>query len=384
MVNQYSLAVRIFVFVLLAQTTAIPLEALGQTTVRQIASDARQAVVTVRAYSGGQEIQFGSGFFIREDGVFVTNIHVVAGAESLSVELESGEIFDNVYGLAMDERRDLVILRIPTSNVPFLEIADDRMTEVGDTVYVVGSPLGYRGTFSDGLLSAKRMKDGVAYLQISAPISQGSSGGPVLNSDGKVIGVSTVTVTEGQNLNMAVPARHATDLLSLGDPPIAFETFAAELPGTGVISVEDRASETLALLGALPADVQEELSSMNKYEKQISVRLITYGLLAAEVGWEITDDSKSGVLGTESVDAMKVSLTNGSYMAIAVCDDDCIDLDLFVIGPNEEEIGSDVELDADPIVTFDVTRPGQYTVGAAMESCKVADCAYSIQIFQKN
>ena len=171
MEHKLSLAGRMVSLVLLLQLTTIPLEAQEQPTVRQIAADARQAVVTVRAFSGQQEIRQGSGFFIREDGVFVTNIHVVSGAETINVELESGEIFDNVYVLARDERRDLIILKIPTSNVPFLEIADDRLMEVGDTVYVIGNPLGYRGTFSDGLLSAKRLKDRIS-ANICANISR--------------------------------------------------------------------------------------------------------------------------------------------------------------------------------------------------------------------
>ena len=120
---------------------AIPLQARENLSVREIASKARQAVVTVHAYRQGEEIQFGSGFFIRDDGVLVTNVHVVSGAESISVELESGEIFDNVNVIAIDERRDLIVLQIPTSKVPFLEVADDNETEVGDKVYVVGSPL---------------------------------------------------------------------------------------------------------------------------------------------------------------------------------------------------------------------------------------------------
>lgn len=381
--HKLSLTGRMVSLILLLQLATIPIEAQEQTTVRQIASNARQAIVTIRAYSGQQEIQQGSGFFIREDGVFVTNIHVVSGADTISVELEGGEIFDNVYGLALDERRDLVVLQIPVSNVPFLEIADDRMTEVGDTVYVVGSPLGLRGTFSDGLLSAKRLEDGVAYLQISAPISQGSSGGPVLNSDGKVIGVSTLTITEGQNLNMAVPARHASGLLLLERTPVPFETFAAELPQPEALPAVDRASETVALLNALPGDVQEEMSRMSAYEKQTTIRLIVYGSALVDADWELMDDSKSGVLGSDSVEGLNVTLTNGSYFALAVCDDDCTDLDLYVIGPNEEVIASDVELDAEAMVTFDVTRPGQYTIAAAMESCKVTDCVYSIQLFQK-
>ncbi len=362
---------------------AIPSEAQGQPTVRQIASDARQAVVTVRAYSAGQEIRQGSGFFIREDGILVTNIHVVSGADALAIELESGEIFDNVYALAFDERRDLIILKIPTTNVPFLEIADDRMAEVGDLVYVVGNPLGYGGTFSDGLLSAKRLEDGVAYLQISAPISQGSSGGPVLNSGGKAIGVATFTVTEGQNLNLAVPARHASGLLSLGDTPVSFEIFAAQLPSPESSSTVGRKDETLELFDMLSPELQNELSGMTPYERQATTRLVAYSLVATALDYEITDDSKSGTLSSDGIDGLELTLTMGSYIAMAVCDDDCTDLDLYVFGPDEEEIAKDVELDADPIVGFDISRTTIVTVGVSMEACQTANCVYMLQLYRK-
>lgn len=361
---------------------AIPLQARENMSVRQIAVKARQAVVTVHAYAQDEEIQFGSGFFIRGDGVLVTNIHVVTGADRLSVELESEEIYDNVNVLAFDQRRDLIVLQIPTSNVPFLDIADDRTSEVGDTVYVVGSPLGYSGTFSDGLLSAKRLEDGVSYLQISAPISQGSSGGPVLNSDGEVIGVSTLTVTDGQNLNLAVPARHASGLLGLQRAPTPFETFAAQIPQTQEMAEADRASQTIELHNALPVSIRQELNDLGEYEKQAATRMFAYGIVLQDEGWQFTDNSKTGALATDAVAALNVNLPSGSYVALGVCDDDCTDLDLYVFKSDETVLASDVELDADAAVPFEVVRPGTYTIGASMQACEAADCVYWIQLFE--
>jgi hypothetical protein len=365
--------------------TLMPLDSRGQgqTTARQIAANSHQAVVKVQAYSGGEEIRFGSGFFIREDGVFVTNVHVIAGADKLSVELANGEIFDNVYGLGLDERRDLAVLKIPISNVPVLEIADDRSTEVGDTVYVMGNPLGLSRTFSDGLLSARRLEQGVSYLQLTAPISEGSSGGPVLNVEGKVIGVSTLTMEEGQNLNLAVPAHHASDLLALGSEPIGFETFAARLPQSNSVSNEDRAAETASLRSALPAGAEELFVDMNEYEQQVATRLLAFASLLSNRGWELRDEIKSGALAEEEVGVLEINLRRGSYSALAVCDDDCVDLDLIVFGPNEEEMGSNIEVNADALVPFEVIRRGKYLIGAKMISCKVANCAYSISVLKK-
>ena len=227
---------------LTALLIAAPAMAQEPISVRQIAANAQMAVATVRAYKDGEEFSLGSGFFIREDGVLVTNLHVVAGADSVSVEIDSGEIYDNVFTLSTDDRRDLILLQIPATKLFTLNIADDRGTEVGDSVYVIGNPLGFEGTFSGGMLSAKRVEDGVSYLQVTAPISQGSSGGPVLNSAGQVIGVTTLTYTEGQNLNMAIPARHAADLLALASDPVPFETMAADLALEESTSEENRAT----------------------------------------------------------------------------------------------------------------------------------------------
>src|SRR5690606_26419168 len=99
--------------------------------------------------------------------------------------------------------------------------------QVGDRIYVMGNPMGLEGTFSDGLVSAKRTLVGVALIQISAPISPGSSGGPVLNARGQAVGVATLMMSEGQNLNIAVPARYAEGLLAIGQEPVLFEQVAS-------------------------------------------------------------------------------------------------------------------------------------------------------------
>jgi S1-C subfamily serine protease len=86
--------------------------------------------------------------------------------------------------------------------------------EVGDDIYVVGSPRRLEGTFSTGVVSAYREHDDHIQLQISAPISSGSSGGPVLNNQARVIGVSVSTIVAGQNLNFAVPVEYLRELMS--------------------------------------------------------------------------------------------------------------------------------------------------------------------------
>ena len=369
--------------VVVALLIAMPLRAAEQMSVRQIAANAQMAVATVRAYAAGEEISLGSGFFVREDGVLVTNLHVVAGADAISIEIDSGEIYDNVYALAHDERRDLILLQIPASKLFTLSIADDRSIEVGDRVFVIGNPLGLEGTFSDGMLSAKRVEDGVAYLQLTAPISQGSSGGPVLNSAGQAIGVTTLTYTEGQNLNMAIPARHAADLLALAGEPVLFETMAADLKPEETPGEEDRATESANLLELMNDETRAELDEMTPYMRQVAVRLVSYGAVLEESGWVLMNDRKVDSLEAGDVDSLEVSLDRGSYLALGVCDDDCGDLDVYVLDADGEIVASDVLIDAEPMVEFKVHRRATFFVGASMESCAAADCLYSIQLLRQ-
>lgn len=368
---------------IIALLITAPSIAEEQMSVRQIAANAQMAVATVRAFKDGEEFSLGSGFFIRDDGVLVTNLHVVAGADSVSVEIDSGEIYDNVFALSTDDRRDLILLQIPATKLFTLGVADDRSTEVGDPVYVIGNPLGLEGTFSGGMLSARRVEDGVAYLQVTAQISQGSSGGPVLNSAGQAIGVTTLTYAEGQNLNMAIPARHAADLLALASDPIPFETMAADLALEDSIAEGDRATESATLLDLMNAEARAEMDEMTPYMRQVAVRLVSYSALLEESGWELMDDRKVDSLEPGSVDSLEVSLGSGSYLALGVCDDDCGDLDVYVLDSKGDIVGSDVLVDAEPMVEFSVDQRATFFVGASMESCAATDCIYSLQLLRQ-
>lgn len=190
---------------------------------RDIAAHARRATVVIRALdANGQVAGQGSGFFADSVGTLVTNYHVIEGASALQVELASGDVYDNVYLMTADARRDLALLRIPVDAPPFLRLGRDEAVAVGDRVYAVGSPLGLEGTFSDGLLSARRSFEGISLLQITAPISPGSSGGPVLDAAGEVVGVATAYFATGQNLNLAVPVRYVRPLIALHEAPRRF------------------------------------------------------------------------------------------------------------------------------------------------------------------
>ena len=176
------------------------------------ASIARQAysatILIATQDSQSQPLSLGSGFFI-DDGVAVTNAHVLRNAASGYVKFIGDSRSFSILGvLSIDIQHDLVVLRIGVTGNQNLNLADSDAISVGDTVYAVGNPRGLEGTFSDGIVSGIRRLGPEKLLQITAPISPGSSGGPVLNTRGEVVGIAVSTILSGQNLNFAVPANY--------------------------------------------------------------------------------------------------------------------------------------------------------------------------------
>ena len=160
----------------------------------------------------------GTGFVVRADGVVVTNWHVMAGAVSATVTLKTGENYNRVSFLDGDKDGDIAILKIPGFGLSVADVVAEIPT-VGSKIVTVSSPLGLDQTVTEGIVSAIRILDGRQLVQITAPISHGSSGGPVIDSAGKVFAISTLTLEEGQGLNFAVPVKYAMGLLSSSVTP---------------------------------------------------------------------------------------------------------------------------------------------------------------------
>lgn len=156
-----------------------------------------------------QQKGVGSGFIIRENGLIVTNNHVIAGATELSVTLPDGrKLKGKVIGT--DPGSDLALVKVEASKLPFLTLADPKSLRVGQWTVAIGSPLGLQHTVTAGILSAIdreiSLNDRVGFLQTSAPINPGNSGGPLLNMRGEVIGVNTAVASHAQGIGFAVPA----------------------------------------------------------------------------------------------------------------------------------------------------------------------------------
>jgi S1-C subfamily serine protease len=163
----------------------------------------------------------GTGFIIGADGRIATNLHVVEGARRVRVTLADEREFDQVTVSALDAGHDLVVLRIPATALPALRFYDGAL-EVGQPIVAIGHPVGMENTVSDGLVSGmRRVTADLELIQMTAPISPGSSGGPVLDDRGRVIGVATLQHRVGQNVNFAMPVRYLAAIAQeRGNAPI--------------------------------------------------------------------------------------------------------------------------------------------------------------------
>jgi hypothetical protein len=158
------------------------------------------------------DIGTGSGFFIDESTI-VTNYHVVDGAKSISYYSNNAynQIEISEY-LNFDTIQDLVLLSSPIVNSQWTELSTEQI-DVGEKLYAIGSPFGLEKTISEGILSSKKTIDGVGRLQITTPISHGSSGCPIFNVKGKAIGLAVSGIDEGDNIGFAIPISNVVNLL---------------------------------------------------------------------------------------------------------------------------------------------------------------------------
>lgn len=200
-----------------APTNTQPQNQVSQTTltVEEIAKNS-SSVVLIKTFDGrGQALGLGSGFVIKESGIIATNYHVINGASSATVNFENGASFKVSYIKGYDIDRDVAALQIDASGLKALPLADSTNNVLGEKVVAIGNPLGLQNTISDGIISSlNRSVDGNNFIQTSAPISHGSSGGPLFNMEGEVIGINSAGFSDGQNLNLAIPISEAKSVFN--------------------------------------------------------------------------------------------------------------------------------------------------------------------------
>ena len=202
----------------------------GPLSTAEIARRGLPTTVTIFAIDqAGDTISQGSGVVIRSNGIIVTNWHVLEGASGLAITLSTGETFRRALFIEGDSTLDLALLKIAAVNIRAAS-TNPALPDVGEKLVAIGSPLGLSRTVSEGIVSANRIVGGRRLLQMSTPISPGSSGGPVFNQRGQVVAVATSYLEGGQQLNFAVPISYALGLIELGSTPRELASIFAASP----------------------------------------------------------------------------------------------------------------------------------------------------------
>jgi len=168
----------------------------------EIVRKVKPAVVEIITADSHGNMSTGTGFFITSEGLLLTNYHVIKDARTVGARTPSGAYYPFSGEWTRLPNVDIAMLKFNGNDVSYLQLDSSVQVEEGQRVLVIGSPEGLEGTVSDGLVAAIRQNG--QYIQITAPISHGSSGSPVLNEQGQVIGVATSMLVDGQNLNFAI------------------------------------------------------------------------------------------------------------------------------------------------------------------------------------
>lgn len=222
--------------------------------------------------SMGRVFGSGSGFIISPDGKVITNYHVMEGAHYADVILENGSKYEVDSILNSSAEKDIAILKLrDASNLPTVNLGDSRGLKIGDGVVAIGSPIGYKNTVSTGIVSGFRESDlRVGQdIQITAPISSGSSGGALFDMYGMVAGITYAVSVDGQNINFAIPIDDAKSMIN---------------SGTEVkLSYEDGTNDSEAIRDGLSSNI------MNNFSPQ-AVGGLTLGLDDANVTMSVEGD----------------------------------------------------------------------------------------------
>lgn len=188
-------------------------------SVEQLADKTRASIVIIH-HTGreGKRNGLGAGFVISADGMIATNLHVIGDARPITVQLTDGTKHNVVSVHASDRSHDLALVKIDAKNLKPLPLGNSDAVKVGQAIAALGHPQGLEHSVVAGVLSGKRDVEGIPMLQIAMPIEQGNSGGPVLDQEGRVVGVVTMKSLVTANLGFAVPVNALKTLLQKPNP----------------------------------------------------------------------------------------------------------------------------------------------------------------------
>jgi serine protease Do len=185
-------------------------------TASEIAKKLSPSIVHIEASdSSGMLTASGSGYIVDTTGKIVTNYHLIKNADSAKIKTVDGRTYEVTKVLAYDSQLDLAILKIDATGLQPVTPGDSDGIGMGDKIYTIGNPSGIDNTMSDGIISSKLKEvNGESFIQISAPIAKGTSGGVLVNEQAEVIGTTTDGISNESNLNLATPANSLKSLLT--------------------------------------------------------------------------------------------------------------------------------------------------------------------------
>lgn len=206
----------------------------------EISKEISPAVFYIEVYDANHNpTASGSGFFISADGIAVTNYHVIAQTSSAIITTTDGSTYNVSHVIAYDEALDIAIIRVSktaitgsdVSKFKTISLGDSDSILAGETIYAIGSPKGLQNTLSNGIISNPRqVVDGETLIQITAPISHGSSGGALVNEYGEVIGITSAGFDDAQNIGFAIPI-NIVKLFDISSVGTTYSEFAKSSQG---------------------------------------------------------------------------------------------------------------------------------------------------------
>src|SRR5439155_1905119 len=240
--RQRRIPTRIILWAIAFFAVASPV-AYSQDQLPELVRRIKPSAVAIETFDArGEKLSRASGFFIDFDRV-VTNRHVIEGAYRAEVHLNSGTSFQVKTVLAVDAEGDLALLKVEAPANLIRPLSLDRTSpQEGESIVVIGNPFGLEGSVTNGIVSAVRDIPGFGrIIQITAPISPGSRGRPVVNMQGQVIGVATLQITVGQSVNFAIPSERIAQL----DPSAQTQTTTISLGELVAASSRDKRAKAV-------------------------------------------------------------------------------------------------------------------------------------------
>lgn len=185
----------------------------AQLNANEIYKISSEYIVSIEVENKDKSISTGSGFYFEDINSVVTNYHVIKNYEKIKIITFNGKQYKESFVNATDSINDLALLRFTEGNNFKDGLKRNKEDyQIGQKIFVIGNPLGLNYTVTEGIISSIRKSLNNEIIQFTAPVSKGSSGSPILDENGQVLGVVSFQMREGQNLNFAIPIKYAVDL----------------------------------------------------------------------------------------------------------------------------------------------------------------------------